>query len=71
MVLRCSPWESRTPPASKGRFLVQRGEAPGREPAGGLLSSLGRPAPRPFARVCVDPVDARPRAGHGLAMCVY
>lgn len=22
MVLRCSPWESRTPPASKGRFAV-------------------------------------------------
>ena len=24
MVLRCSPWESRTPPASKGRFRFAR-----------------------------------------------
>ena len=33
MVLRCSPWESRTPPASKGRFRFARVRA---GPRGGL-----------------------------------
>lgn len=39
MVLRCSPWESRTPPASKGRFHVSRprGRPPAASAAGGLL----------------------------------
>lgn len=38
MVLRCSPWESRTPPASKGRFpLHVLRPAPGRPGAGLFL----------------------------------
>ena len=43
MVLRCSPWESRTPPASKGRFPshVLR-PAPGR-PGAGLFCFVGHP----------------------------
>lgn len=42
MVLRCSPWESRTPPASKGRFLFTcRGGGP-------------RPRSRPGASFCLS-----------------
>ena len=47
MVLRCSPWESRTPPASKGRFpLHVLRPAPGR-PGAGLFCFVGRPASGP------------------------
>ena len=54
MVLRCSPWESRTPPASKGRSHVNR-------PRGGP-----RPRARPGASFCA-PAGLPPRAGadHG------
>ena len=45
MVLRCSPWESRTPPASKGRFPFYRprGRPPAALAAGGLLFVPRRP----------------------------
>ena len=47
MVLRCSPWESRTPPASKGRFPIYRprGRPPAALAAGGLPLRAGGPSP--------------------------
>lgn len=49
MVLRCSPWESRTPPASKGRFRFARVRAGprGEIPARAFFCFVGRPASGP------------------------
>ncbi len=50
MVLRCSPWESRTPPASKGRFSSFRGPRPSCTGGGLLAFGRGGPPPAPTAR---------------------
>lgn len=62
MVLRCSPWESRTPPASKGRspFYRPRGRPPAASAAGGLLLCAGGPSPAPVGPAL--PLLPAPRA---------
>ena len=47
MVLRCSPWESRTPPASKGRFPLHVLRPARVSPRAGLFCFVGRPASGP------------------------
>lgn len=70
MVLRCSPWESRTPPASKGRFpLHVLRPAPGR-PGAGLFSAPRAPGPRRGRCALRSRIPTEPgRSARFLSIC--
>ena len=77
MVLRCSPWESRTPPASKGRSPshVLR-PAPGR-PGAGLFCLVGHPGraeiahPRRTGLLEPSFVKMRDLGGYAVALSLF